>query len=87
MWLVVLSLLALSRALRSFDPKGSGSVSPAHFKAALEAMNDAIASPYTPITAAQLDKLVTSLPLDGTGGINYKEFMGAFEVRDKLHDA
>ena len=79
--------VVLSRAFRSHDPKGSGAVSASHFKAALEAMNEAIASPYTPITPQQIDKVVASLPLDASGLINYKEFMNAFEVRDKSNDA
>ena len=62
-------------------------MSASHFKAALEAMNEAIASPYTPITPQQIDKVVASLPLDASGLINYKEFMNAFEVRDKSNDA
>ena len=79
--------VVLSRAFRSFDPKGTSAISPAQFKSALEAMNAALASPYSPITPAQIQQLVTSLPLDASGMINYKEFIGAFEVRDKLNDA
>ena len=32
-------------------------------------------------------QVVLSLPRDADGMIDYKEFMGAFEVRDKVHDA
>ena len=56
-------------------------------KSALEAMNSAVASPYSPITPAQIQQLVASLPLEASGMINYKDFMAAFEVRDKLNDA
>jgi len=79
--------VVLTKAFRSHDPKGSGSVTPAHFRDALSAMNEAIAGPYTPITATQIAQLVEALPLDSEGRINYKEFMAAFEVRDKQHDA
>lgn len=79
--------VVLSRAFRSFDPKGTSTIAPAQFKSALEAMNSAVASPYSPITPAQIQQLVASLPLEASGMINYKDFMAAFEVRDKLNDA
>ena len=62
-------------------------ISPADFKLALEAMNEALAHPFTPLTPAQISHLVASLPLDGEGLVNYKEFMASFEVRDITLDA
>ena len=76
----------LSKALRSFDPKSSGAVTPAQFGKALEEMNGALGTPFTPLTADQIERVVTSLPLDVEGRINYKEFVAAFEVHDRLQD-
>ena len=77
----------LSKALRNYDAKGLGTVSPQHMQKALEAMNSALSEPFTPLTAQQVQQVVASLPLDTDGKINYKEFMGAFEVRDKHQEA
>jgi len=77
----------LMRAFRSADPKHTGCVAPAKFQAALEAMNNALAPPHQPITAAQMEKVVHALPLNAEGQVNYVEFFAAFEVRDKCHDA
>jgi len=79
--------VVLSRALRGYDTKANGTVTPAHFTKALGAMNDTLVHPFTPLTATQIEKLVASLPLDTDGRISYKEFMGAFEVRDKHQEA
>lgn len=77
----------LSKALRTYDSKGTGSVTPQHMQKALEAMNANLAEPFTPLTATQVVQVVQSLPLDADGKINYKEFMAAFEVRDKYQEA
>jgi len=77
----------LSRALRGFDAKGSGAVTPTQFTRALESMNEALGHPFAPLPAAQIEKLVSSLPLDMDGKINYKEFMAAFEIHDKAQEA
>ena len=77
----------LSRALRGYDSKSLGTVTPTQFAKALEAMNDALAKPFTPLTPQQISGIVGSLPLDTEGRINYKEFMAAFEIVDKHQEA
>ncbi len=77
----------LSKALRSFDVKSQGTVTPQQFMRSLEAMNDSLGHPFTPLTSPQIERLVASLPLDVEGRINYREFMGAFEVHDKHQEA
>ena len=67
----------LSKALRAHDSKATGCVTPQQFAKALEAMNDSLAQPFTPLTAQQISRIVGSLPLDPDGRINYKEFMAA----------
>ena len=74
-------------ALRAHDSKATGCVTPQQFAKALEAMNDSLAQPFTPLTAQQISRIVGSLLLDPDGRINYKEFMAAFEVRDKYQEA
>jgi protein phosphatase len=76
----------LLRALRTHDPRHTGTVSPAHFRASLETMNDSISPPSVPIPHAQLGELILTLPLNAEAMINYKEFLAAFEVRDALKD-
>jgi len=77
----------LQRAFRRHDEKQTGCVTPAHFRAALEEVNGVVLAPFQQIKGDQLAEVVHSLPLTAEGTINYKEFFGAFEVRDKLHDA
>ena len=77
----------LSKALRSYDAKQTGSVTPQHMQKALESMNGSLPEAFTPLTPTQIQQVVHSLPLDADGRINYKEFMAAFEVRDKLQEA
>ena len=77
---------ALSKALRSHDPSEHGTVTPRHFVLALEAMNESLEQSFVPLTTAQITKLVSSLPLDADGSINYKEFRSAFEIFDERQE-
>ena len=77
----------LSQAFRAFDTKAGGTISPEQFRQALDSVNRLLEDPFVPITPPQIQALVSSLPLDAGGKINYKEFMAAFEVRDTTFDA
>jgi protein phosphatase len=79
--------VVLAHAFRAFDSPGRGTISPLAFRNALTSMNTALAAPYEPITPEQIELLVSSLPLDYDGLIDYKEFMASFEVRDADLDA
>ena len=62
-------------------------MTPSQFGKSLEVMSESLVQPFTPLSAQQIEKMVHELPLDREGKINYKEFLLAFEVRDKHQEA
>ena len=74
---------ALTSALRKYDIKVCGAVAPHEFAQALESMSSALDHSFAPLTADSIEAIVTLMPLDAQGNIDYLEFMAAFEVQDK----
>jgi len=70
------------KAFRAFDTDNDGNLAPNGFRAALATANAELARPHTPLTKAQIDQLVSALPQDARGRIDYNDFMEAFEVVD-----
>ena len=64
-----------------FDTDKSGTIEREEFQCALTHLNRAFKHP---LTVAQVDCLFDAIDEDGNGAIEYREFLGAFRLVDRM---
>jgi len=76
-------MVPVERALRGFDIRSTGHVSPEHFTAALRAVTTAVGSNTGALSRTEISSLVEHLP-QHDGLVNYENFLRSFRIVDTL---